>query len=109
MHSSRCAFSSLQTQHGLTFSPDAGFVELARLSGWSGWLTADNLVSGGCAGGDQEEEEPLDRVRLGDGVSVPGAGDAATGEDENQPIVADVDGREVLAQRGACGSDAWKS
>lgn len=45
MHSSRCAFSSLQTQHGFTFSPEAGF-----FSGCAGWVT-DLLISIGCASG----------------------------------------------------------
>lgn len=50
MHSSRWDFSSLHTQHGLTFSTwPAGLRSAARLFGVDGWVTA-----AGCAGvGDE--------------------------------------------------------
>jgi len=54
IHSSRADFSSLQTQHGLTFSPSAGFKFDARLLGVEGWVT-----EAGCAGVGDELNQPI--------------------------------------------------
>jgi len=56
IHSSRCAFSSLHTQHGLTFSFSFSLTSDARFVGVDGCVTA-----AGCAGVGVGEDEELNQ------------------------------------------------
>jgi hypothetical protein len=89
MHSSRVDFSSLHTQQGFTFSAVSpeGLRSEARFVGMEGCEGMSSYVSVRRDGGLKE-------------ARVPAVGAAATGEDENQPILIRGSGWEVWAQRG---------